>query len=66
MEPNILKRIFFVDRHEGEKRLEELAANGLPKRWAMCWCWTRQETDVIYFDRFGGVERKVVKKARLF
>ncbi|MDQ0413934.1 hypothetical protein J2S25_002140 [Mesobacillus stamsii] len=36
MEPNILKRIFFVDRHEGEKRLEELAANGLPKRWAMC------------------------------
>jgi len=32
---HILKRIFFVDRHEGEKRLEELAANGFPKRWAM-------------------------------
>ncbi|KIY20927.1 hypothetical protein UB32_16585 [Mesobacillus subterraneus] len=40
MEPNNLKRIFFVDRHEGEKRLKELAANGLPKHWAKCWCWT--------------------------
>ncbi|MDQ0412994.1 hypothetical protein J2S25_001176 [Mesobacillus stamsii] len=60
MEPNILKRIFFVDRHEGEKRLEELAANGLPKR-RLC-----ANAGKIYFDRFGDVERKVVKKALLF
>lgn len=42
------------------KRFEEIAANGLPKLWTMSWCWTRIRR---YFDRFGGCERKVVKKA---